>query len=597
MTTMMPSKDRSVRRSLGLLWSSSGHQTIINIIVVVIRSVVPLAAVFLIKYFIDTIAGSPGAIATHVTAGILGMITAIALTLLADDLLSSLGSYTSKKQAYLLEKHISSLIHQRTASLGLSFFEDPAYHDKLSRAVRDISWRPAGVVSDIMLLLRGIISFAAMAVVLHRFSIFALVILVIAFIPVLWIKAGSSGLLYSVRRDMTPASRQASYFSWLLTAERPAREVKLFNLNSFFDNQYKKNFSASRTAELTVIRRSSSLEVLASIIKVLAFSGVLIYASLSFIDTKITAGEMAMYLVAFRQAMIYLRDTVTGVSGLLEDRLFIKDLFIFLDMESNIISDKKAQGIHSFNEIEVRDISFTYPGAPGPALKNVSLKIKRGEKVAVVGPNGSGKTTLVKILCRLYDPDSGSIELGGVNIDQFDPNEYRQLFSVVFQDYMLYYLSAAENIGLNDMSDERSEERVKEAAMKSGIAGLLEKLPEGYNTLLGHHTEGGRELSWGEWQKIAIARALYRDSPVLVLDEPSSSLDADSEYEFFSRLGDITDGKTTILISHRLSNVSDADRIIVLDGGEVTETGSHDELIAMRGRYYSMFNRQKNLYR
>jgi len=331
--------------------------------------------------------------------------------------------------------------------------------------------------------------------------------------------------------------------------------------------------------------------------KMLIFGGILVYTTLSFIDTRITAGEMAMYLVAFRQAMVYLRDAVSGVSGLAENRLFLKDLYTFLDLEEGKKQEGNPVALSGTDNIELKELTFTYPGSDGPALKNVSLRISMGEKVAIVGPNGSGKTTLAKILCGLYEPDSGLLLLGGKDASLMDREGYRKLFSVVFQDFMLYYLTASENIMLGDTSVTASYERLKEAAAKAGIAAFLEKLPEGFDTMLGHHTEGGRELSWGEWQKIAIARALYRDAPVLILDEPSSSLDADSEYEIFSRLGEIAGGRTCILISHRLANVRDADRIVVLDGGMVAETGTHDELMAAGGRYYSMFSRQKSLYK
>ena len=259
--------------------------------------------------------------------------------------------------------------------------------------------------------------------------------------------------------------------------------------------------------------------------------------------------------------------------------------------------NEKASGIISFNRLDVENLTFTYPGADSPALENINLKIAKGEKIAIVGPNGSGKTTLVKLLCRLYDPDSGRISLDGDSIDTYDLNEYRRLFSVVFQDFMLYFLTAGDNIRLADNTGSDNQERLRRAASTAGVSALLEGLPQGYETMLGHHTGGSRELSWGEWQKIAIARALYRDSPVLILDEPSSSLDADSEYEIFSDLDRIIDGRTCIFISHRLANVRDADRIIVLDKGRIVETGSHDDLMSAGGRYYSMFTRQKSMYR
>ncbi len=585
----MPLKERTISRSVELLLDSSGKETVFSVIILILRSLLPLAVLFLIKHYVD-------GITTGEIDGVIWLVGVLVATLLADDILSAWGGYASRRQGYLLEKHIASLIHRRSASLGLKYFEDPVFHDLLSRAVRDISWRPAGLVSDAVLLIRGVVSFLAMAAVLSKFSLVALGVLMLAFLPVLWIRVKNSGRLYKVRKKVTPLSREASYFSWLLTGERPAREVKLFNLGSFFEGHYRKNFSASGEEELAVARKNSSTETLASVIKMLIFGGILVYATRSFIDTRITAGEMAMYLVAFRQAMVYLRDAVSGVSGLAENRLFLKDLYAFLDLEEG----KKQEGIPAvlsgFESIEVKDLTFTYPGSTAPALTNVSLSISRGEKVAIVGPNGSGKTTLAKILCGLYEPDAGSVLLGGKDASLFNRDGYRRLFSVVFQDFMLYYLTASENIKLGDTSIPGSEERLKEAAAKAGIASFLEKLPEGYDTMLGHHTEGGRELSWGEWQKIAIARALYRDAPVLILDEPSSSLDADSEYEIFSRMGEIAGGRTCILISHRLANVRDADRIVVLDRGMVAEAGTHDELMAAGGRYYSMFSRQKSLY-
>jgi ATP-binding cassette subfamily B protein len=593
----MPSREKTITRSLKILLSSSRRETIINVMILIIRSFLPLVAIFLIRYYIDRLTGEAGGGQASQANVITGLITAIALTLLTDDLLSSLGQYISKRQSYLLENHIASLIHNHSANLGLSFFEDPEFYDKLSRAARDISWRPAGMVSDIILLLRGVISFITMGYVLGTFGIIPLAVLVVVFLPVLWMKLRNSGRLYEARKSVTVHSRQSSYFSWLLTGEKPAREVRLFDLAGYFEKLFRRHFTASKEPEIAAVRKNAILESAASVVKVLALAGVLIYASFSYTRSDITAGELAMYIIAFRQALIYLRDAVSGYSGLAENRLFLNDLFHFLDIESDMPRNEKDAGIVSFNSLDVENLTFTYPGADSPALENISLKINKGEKVAIVGPNGSGKTTLAKLLCRLYDPDSGRIGLDGESVDRYDLHEYRKLFSVVFQDFMLYYLTAGDNISLADNTGSDNQVRLRSAASKAGVSSLLESLPHGYETMLGHHTGGSRELSWGEWQKIAIARALYRDSPVLILDEPSSSLDADSEYEIFSDLDRIIDGRTCIFISHRLANVRDADRIIVLDKGRIAETGSHDELMEARGRYYTMFTRQKSMYR
>ncbi len=604
------------RLSLGLLAESSAKGTTVSIIILVLRALLPLAAVLLLRYFVDQVTAPE--ITEGLPASLLWLIAALALALLADDLLSYAGAYYSRKHSYLLEGHISSLIHAHTGKLGLKYFEDPLFHDRLERAARDISWRPAAIVSDFILLLRGVISFVAMAYVLRNFGVIPLLILVAVFIPVLLVRRRNSARLYETRKKVTADSRQASYFSWLLTGEKPAREVKLFGLGDYFDRLFRNHFRASKEPEIETVRKNIFPESIASLLKVAAFAGVLVYATARYLDSSITAGELAMYLVAFRQALLCLRDAATGYTGITENRLFLQDLFGFLDLKPDMAGDERAPEPGSFSEIAAENMSFTYPGSDRPALQDITLHIRRGEKVAIVGPNGSGKTTLVKLLCRLYDPDAGRITVNGSDAVSVDPDSYRGLFSVVFQNFMLYYLSAGDNIRLGDTPQSavgsqqleadkpnpEDEPRVKEniqemrrAASAAGISELLENLPDGYDTMLGHHTEGGRELSWGEWQKIAIARAVYRKSPVLILDEPASSLDADSEYEIFSDLSRITEGRTCIFISHRLSNVRDADRIIVLDGGRIAETGTHEELITAGGRYSTMFTRQKSMYR
>lgn len=642
----MQSGENNTRRFLKILAESSRKETFLSVIILIIRAMLPLLAVLLLRYFVDMITGAAvsgtgnGAEAEQVaqsfaggigsfdggylfagvslTATLLWLIAFMALALLADDLLSFAGNYVTRKQSHLVEGYISSLIHGHASRLGLKYFEDPKFHDSLERAARDISWRPGAIISEFVLLSRGVISFLAMAWILRDFGYVPLIILVVVFIPVLLVRFRNSSRLYEVRKSVTEGRRQSAYFSWLLTGEKPAREVKLFGLGEYFEKLFRRYHREAGEPELRTVKRNIVPEGFASVLKVSAFGGILVYATSRYLRSDITAGELAMYIVAFRQALVYLRDVVTGYSGLAENRLFLQDLFSFLDLRPDMKGDVQAPEPGSFSGLSAENLTFTYPGATAPALQDINFRISRGEKVAIVGPNGSGKTTLVKLLCRLYDPDSGSVRVNGSDAASIDPDSYRRLFSVVFQNFMLYYLSAGENITLGETgnsgrsagngtvtaggSSETSPAAtaagsVSAAAAAAGINELLESLPEGYDTRLGHHTEGSRELSWGEWQKIAIARAIFRKSPVLILDEPSSSLDADSEYEIFSNLGKITGGRTCIFISHRLSNVRDADRIIVLDGGRVVETGTHDELMAAGGKYHSMFTRQKSMYR
>ncbi len=276
------------------------------------------------------------------------------------------------------------------------------------------------MISDLVLMVRGVVSFIAMGYVLRTFGIIPLAVIVVVFIPVLVIRWRNSARLYDTRQRTTEETRQASYFSWLLTGEKPAREVRLFGLGDYFERLFRKHFSASREPEIASVRKNAMADSIAAVVRVADFAGVLFYATASFLREAITAGELAMYIVAFRQALVYLRDAVSGYSGLTENSLFLRDLFGFLDLRGEMAGEEIAPDPDSLREIAVENLSFTFPGASRPALEDISLHITRGEKVAVVGRNGSGKTTLVKLLCRLYDPDSGCIKLNGRHVETTD---------------------------------------------------------------------------------------------------------------------------------------------------------------------------------
>jgi ATP-binding cassette subfamily B protein len=306
---------------------------------------------------------------------------------------------------------------------------------------------------------------------------------------------------------------------------------------------------------------------------------------------------MAMFLLAFRQGMIYIKDLFSSLAGLYEDSLFIGDTFEFLNLKESVTAAEPVIVPAQLKEKIVADnVSFTYPGNSFRTINNVSFEIKRGEIIALVGPNGAGKSTLVRLLCRLYDSDSGNLKYDGSDIRNIDPEEYRKQFSVIFQDFMLYNLTAGENIRMGNIDEKNPAVRIKASAKSTGVHDLIDNLPNGYETVIGNLFDDSRELSWGEWQKIALARALFRDAPILILDEPSSALDADTEYDIFSRFREIVKGRTSILISHRFTNVNLADRIIVLDKGEIAETGTHEQLMKRGGMYFTMFTKQSSRF-
>ena len=422
----------------------------------------------------------------------------------------------------------------------------------------------------------------------------SLILLVLVInLPGVWLKVKYAGIIYRTRRDQTPEARKSQYYSWLLTGDRPSREVRLFGLGGYFRELFNKSFRSRKSEENAILRQRAVLEILSGLFKAVAVFAALYYLTREVTSSRITAGDMAMYLVAFRQVLVYVRDILTSVAGLYEDNLFISDLFRFLALEERvkpvppvILTPEPREGL------KIRDLTFAYPGSDRNALSGVSFDINKGETVALVGPNGSGKSTLVKLLCRLYDPDGGDILLDGHDIRNMDPVAYRKLFSVVFQDFMLYNMTAGENIRLGQVDEHGANGRIAEAARKAGVHGLLSSLPKGYDTVMGRLFDDSRELSWGEWQKIALARAIFRQAPFLILDEPVSALDSITENEIYTNFPGIRGKRTCLLISHRFPTITVADRIIVLDKGVIVESGNHESLMRSKGLYYEMYSMQ-----
>jgi ATP-binding cassette subfamily B protein len=440
---------------------------------------------------------------------------------------------------------------------------------------------------------RGLLSLILMAGLLITLHWGVAILLLVVNIPGIWLRLHYADILYNFQRKQTPEARKSAYFSWLLTGDRPSREIRLFGLGDYFISLFKKSFNQQKEEELNILRKRTLIELISDAVKASAILVLLIIIARQTISGKLTLGQMAMFLLAFRQGMTYIKDLFSSIAGLYEDGLFIGDTFEFLDLKENVIAQPPVKIPADLkSEISVEKLSFTYPGNQHPTVNNISFTIHKGEIVALVGPNGAGKSTLVRLLARLYDPDSGSVKWDGNDIKTMDPEEYRKFFSVVFQDFMLYNLSAGENIRMGNIEIKDSGRKIKDAASSAGVDDLLNNLPRGYDTVIGTLFDDSRELSWGEWQKIALARALFRQAPVLILDEPSSSLDADTEYEIFSKFREIVSGRTSILITHRFTNVTLADRIIVLENGAITETGTHGELMKKKGRYYEMFTKQ-----
>jgi ATP-binding cassette subfamily B protein len=593
----MKEKINLFRESLKLVWKSAPGWATVNLIISLFRSLFPLALVYLLKILIDSITNAASAGDGNSFSNVLWIIIAVAAAYFLDEAVSDISNFVRKQQSMKLEVYMYNLLHSKAVKLDLINFERPEYFDCLVRASREAPWRPNSILNNLVSMVKAALSIIFMAGLLAFLHWAIALLLLIINIPGIWLRLHYADVLYNFQRKQTPEARKSAYFNWLLTGDRPSREIRLFGLGNYFISLFRKSFLKTKEEEISIIRKRTMIELVSDLFKSSAILITLLFIAHRTIDGNLTLGQMAMFLLAFRQGMIYIKDLFTSLAGLYEDSLFIGDTFEFLSLEENVVAIPPVV-IPSVlkKSITVDNLSFTYPGNPVKTISQVSFEIHKGEIIALVGSNGAGKSTLVRLLCRLYDPDSGSVIYDGTDIKNMDPEKYRKFFSVVFQDFMLYNLNAGENIRLGNIDEEIPEEKMRMAADATGIHDLIKNLPDGYSTVIGNLFDNSRELSWGEWQKIALSRALFRDAPVLILDEPSSALDADSEFDIFSRFREIVKGRTSILISHRFTNVSLADRIIVLDNGAIAEMGTHDELMKKKGIYFSMYTKQSSRF-
>ncbi len=498
-----------------------------------------------------------------------------------------------------LANQIRGEIIDKALTLDLAFFEHPDYYDKLQNARREGGYKPVELINDTFQIVQNAITLVSFALLLLRFSPWLVAILIVTSIPAFIAETRFSGQGFRLLTRRAPESRQINYLSRLLTEDSSAKEIKLYNLGATLLRRYltlfEKFFREDRALACRRALAGFSLGLLAT----LGF-----YASYAWIvwhtvQSHISLGDMTLYLALFRQGQTTFQSILYAVSSIYENNLFMSNFFEYLAMKPQlaIAAAPKVLPTTLLGGIEFRDVGFRYPDHEDWALRGVNLIIRPGEKIALVGHNGAGKTTLIKLLSRLYDPSEGAILIDGIDLREVDPLALRQKIGVIFQDFVRYHVPVKENIGFGQIDALADRERIIESARKSGADAIIDGLPDSYDTMLGRWFRGGHELSLGQWQKIALARAFMRDAEILVLDEPTASVDAQSEYEIFRRFQELTAGKMAILISHRFSTVRMADRIAVIEGGAIGEIGSHAELIARQGTYARLFSMQAEGYR
>jgi len=405
--------------------------------------------------------------------------------------------------------------------------------------------------------------------------------------------------MYRWQREQTSTERQAGYLNWMLTNSSHAKEIRMFGLGPLLIRRFRDIRRKLRKGRLAITRKRYLADFAAQTFSTAAIYGSYAYVAYQAVWGKITYGDLVMYFQAFQRVQGFLQGLLSSLAGLYEDNLFLSNLYEFLDLKRTVVEPVPPRPVPQPMQrgLVLHQVSFQYPTGTKKVLEDISLAIRPGEVVALVGENGSGKTTLIKLLCRLYDPTGGTITLDGIDLRQFETTALRHEIAVIFQDYAHYYLTARENIWFGNTSLPPGHERVLAAARRSGADDVIRALPRGYETILGKWFEDGEELSIGEWQKVALARAFMRDAQIIVLDEPTSSMDAKAEYETFQNFRRLVSGRTAILISHRFSTVRMADRIFVLKQRSVVESGTHEELLGRRGVYASLFEKQARAYR
>ncbi|MCP4117796.1 MAG: ABC transporter ATP-binding protein [Desulfobacteraceae bacterium] len=594
-----------IDRAFRFVWQAGPGWTVASAVLVVFQGALPLFSLYLLKLIIDSVseavtrsASSIGpatgdgfsTVAWYIAlAGGVGLLTAIC---------GFFSEYAKKAQSLAVADHMFSVLHEKSTSVDLAYYESPQYRDTLHRAQREGPYRPTSIVNGLILAGRSGASLVAVLWLLVLFNPFLCLVLVAAALPGVLMRFQYSDKIYAWQKQRTEDERRAFYYNWMLTGDAHARELRLFGLGDHFRKRFKAIRSVLRNEKLSFEKKRALGDLVGQSSTTLAVFGSFIYIASRTVQGTISLGDMVMYFQAFQKGLQYLRSFLESVAGLYEDNLFLLNFYEFLDVKPRINeSDTSNRVLETIQSgFEMSDVTFRYQQCEKNVLDCVNFYIAPGEIVALVGENGSGKSTLVKLLCRLYDPDSGSVRLDGINIKRFGVKNYRKRISVVFQDYIRYNMTARENIRLGDINNAPDEDRIEAAAQKAGIKDYIESLHSGLDTPLGRMFKNGAELSVGQWQMTALARAFFRDADLVILDEPASSLDVKSEYEVFNRFKELVKDKAALIISHRFSTVRMADRICLLKDGKIAEEGSHDALMEMDKEYAALFRKQAGQY-
>jgi len=585
-------------RAVALVWQTSRKLTLALFLLSIIGGILPAGVAWVGKLIVDSVLAAIRTGSNAATEQALSWVgVEMALVIAVAGVQRALGVVRSLLRA-LLGNRVNVMILEKAVTLELTHFEDSEFYDRMTQARREASSRPLSLVMRTFGLAQDGISLVSYGALLLAFSGWALLGLVVAAIPAFVAETKFSGEAFRLFRWRTPETRQQAYLESVIAREDFAKEVQLFGLGPRLLERYQGIFETLFGEDKKLTVRRGVWGFVLGLISTAAFYVAYAWIAWSAIRGTITLGQMTMYVLVFKQGQSAVTSALSAIGGMYEDNLYLSNLYGFLEERVPPPVGRAEQGPKPGDGIRFEKVSFNYEGSEQPALSDINLHVKPGEKLALVGENGSGKTTLIKLMTRLYSPTEGRITLDGLDLQEWNPEVLRKRIGVIFQDFARYQFIVGENIGVGDVTAFDEEPRWHEAAEKGLAAPVIDELPEGYKTQLGRWFKGGRELSVGQWQKIALARAFMRkNADILVLDEPTASMDAEAEMQIFDRFRDVTRDQIAVLISHRFSTVRMADQIVVLSNGRIVEHGSHEELMKRSGHYAHLFSLQAAGYR
>jgi ATP-binding cassette, subfamily B, bacterial len=580
-------------RALKLVWEVARPWTIAWIVLLIVQGLLPAATVYLTKLIVDgVVAAVKNGSAWPNVSRVLVFLLILGGILLTMEIVRNAINWVRTVQAELLQDHITSLIHEKSVTADLAFYELSDYYDHLHRARAEARYRPVALLGNLGALLQNSITLLAMGAILIPLGPWLALALLLSTLPAFYVVVHYALAEYQWRQRTTVDDRRAWYYDWIMTTAEAAAEIRLFGLGKLFQSSYQDLRRRLRGERLRLTRRQGLAELAASLIALLIIGAALGWMVWQALLGLVTLGELALIYAAFNQGQGLMRTLLENAGQLYGNSLFLGNLFEFLALQTAIKDGEPGKISDVEVGINFKDVSFSYPDASGKALDDFTMTVPSGKIVAIVGPNGAGKSTLLKLLCRFYDPDEGAIEIDGHDLKAIGTDELRRLITVLFQQPFHYNTTVRENISYGDLRLQASQPQISTAIRAAGAGEIVSRLPQQEETLLGRWFAGGTELSVGEWQRIALARAFLRRAPIIILDEPTSALDPWAEADWLERFRQLATGRTSIIITHRFTTAMHADVIHVMDRGRIVESGNHHRLLEQKGLYAESWSRQ-----